>query len=301
MAIGTIEEWKVRAYAENVHKLAQGIKNKLRGTTREKNERGKSIAFRRIAPMRGRKPTVRLEPIVHAQADHSQRVLFPQPYTFDAIVDTFDQAEQIHNPNSEYAALGAADFNHEIDRRIVAAALGSAVQGGEGSAYSSVPFDTANNQIVHGSVGLTKAKVLKARAMLAHRMNNEIELYGPLYFVYDPLDLEWLLSEVEITSADFTNARALQAGEMVQGYLGFTWVAWNELPIATNIRSCIAYAKAGMGFGTNMGERKERMNERNDIVGHPMQVSIFDEFEAVRIDDNLVLEVQVDTTAVPTP
>lgn len=299
MAIGTIEEWKVRAYAENVHKLAQGVRNKLRGTVREKNVKAKSIAFRRIAPMRGRKPTVRLESIVHAQADHSQRVLFPQPYTFDAIVDTFDEAEQIHNPSSEYASSGAADFNHEIDRRIVAAALGPAVQGGEGSAYSSVAFDTTNNRIVHASTGLTKAKILKARAILGHRTNNENEHYGPYYFVYDPLDLEWLLSETEITSADFVNVRALQSGEMVQGYLGFTWVAFNELPITANIRSCVAYAKAGMGFGANMGERKERMGERNDLVGHPMQVSIYDEFEAVRIDDGLVLEVQVDTTAVP--
>jgi Phage capsid protein len=300
---GEIDEWKVRAYASNVQHLAQAMQNRLRGTTREENKIGHSIAFRRLGAMEGHDVTERLSPIVHAVADHSERLVFPTGWDFAAIVDSFDKAQQIHDPESEYAKSGASSYNRTVDRRIISAALGSAAQrsGGPEGTISLVVFDS-NQVIANATTGLTKKKVVAARALLGNNVNEELEIYGPLYFVYSPLDINFLFNEVTITSTDYVTMQALMSGKMVRGFMGFDWIPTNQLPVgvtAANIRNCFCFAKAGLGFGTNMGSRKERMDERNDIQGHPMQVEIYDEFGAVRIDEKLVVRVDVDVTATP--
>jgi Phage capsid protein len=295
---GEIEEWKVRAYVREVYHLAQATRQKLSGTTQEKTETGKSIAFRRLAPSEGRDVTEALSPIIHSVHTHSQRVCFPTPWSYDAIVDTFEKAQQIHEPENEYAKSGASSYNRRRDKKIIDASLGAAAEGGEAGAITLVPFDTTNQRIVHATSQLTVAKVLQARAMLGAACNEELELYGPLYFVYHPLDLRALLKDAQVTSTDFVGPiHALMRGEMVDGFMGFNWRSSTQLPLVSNIRSDVCYAKSAMGVGNNFGAKKERMGERNDITGHPMQVSVFDEFNAVRIDDKLVIEVQVDTTA----
>lgn len=301
---GTIDEWKVRAYAQNVHHLAQATKNRLRGTTREESKAGASMGFRRIGPSEGHDVTERLAPIVHAVQDHSERLAFPTAWAYNAIVDSFDKAEQIHDPESEYAKGGASSYNRMTDRRIINAALGSAAQrtGGPEGTITIVPYDSTNQLVAHGSTGLTKKKVIAARAMLGAACNEELEIFGPLYFVYHPLDINFLFNDSTLTSADFVAMQPLMSGQVIRGLMGFDWIPSNQLPVgvsAANIRNNVCYAKAALGFFTNMGQRKERMNERNDIEGHPQQVSIYDEFGAVRIDDKLVIRVDIDTTAVP--
>ena len=298
---GELEEWRVRQWAAGVHHTAQGMRNKLRGTTREEVGPAERFGFDILAPMRGRRPVARLEPIIHATAQHKRRWVFPAPYSFDAIVDSFQKLQQIHEPESEYQKAGAADYNHEVDQEIINAALGTAMEGEQSLTGVALP---SSQVIAAGGTGLVLNKIVTARAQLGHQTNNEMEVYGPYYFVYDPLDIRYLFAQTKVTSADFVNVKALMSGEMVQGFLGFNWVASNQLPLgvtAANVRNSLAYAKAGLGFGANTAARKERAGERNDITGHPMQISIFDQFGAVRIDDHLVIRVDIDTSAaVPT-
>jgi len=294
---GEIEEWRVRQWASNVHHLAGGMQNKLRGTTREEVGPAERFGFDRLAPMRGRRPTGRLEPIVHAVATHSRRWIFPTPYSFDAIVDSFAKQQQLHEPESEYTKAGAADYNHTVDQTIIDAALGSASEGEQ--SLTTVGFDSGQI-IAEGDTGLVLDKIVTARAMLGHQTNNEMEVYGPYYFVYDPLDIRYLFAQTKITSSEFVSVKALMSGEMVQGFLGFTWIASNQLPLgvtAANIRNSLAYAKAGLAFASNSGAKKERAGERNDLTGHPLQVSLYDQFGACRVDEKLVIRVDIDTAA----
>ena len=300
---GEIDEWKVRTYAANVQHLAQAMKNRLRGTTREETKQGHSIGFRRLGPMEGHDVISRFEPITHAIADHSERLVFPTPWSFDAWVDTFDKAQQIHDPESEYAKSGAASYNRTVDRRIVAAALGTAAQrsGGPEGTITLVPFDTAQ-VIADATTGLTKRKLIAARALLGQNTNEELELYGPFYMVYSPLDINFLLNDAELTTVDRVNVQPLMNGDIVNGLMGFNWRPHNALPTgvtATNVRNSFVYAKAALAFGTNFGARKERMAERADITGHPHQISIYDEFGAVRLDEKLVVRIDVLSTATP--
>ena len=302
MAVGTIEEWKVQAYSNNVHHLAQAMKNRLFGTTRFEQANAQSFGFRRLGPSEGREGFARLAPIVHVVEDHSDRVAFAAPWAYNAIVDSFEKAEQIYEPNNEYVISGAAAYNRMRDRRIINAALGPAVQrvGGPEGTITTVAFDDTNQRIVHGSSGNTVDKILQARAMLGDATNEEMETFGPYYFVYRPLDIRWMFADVQTTSKDFVPVQALMSGTPVQGFLGFTWIPSTQLPMVTTIRTNIAYAKSALGFFTNLGGKKERMSERNDLEGHPMQASLFDEFGVVRIDDKLVVAIEVDTAATPT-
>jgi hypothetical protein len=296
-----LAEWQVRQWSSNVHMLAQQMKSKLRGTTMEQTGAAERFGFDRLAAMRGRRPTGRLEPIIHAIAEHSRRWVFPAPYSFDAIADQFERMRTIHEPSNEYTMAGAADYNREVDNSIITAALGAALEGEQTPASS--PFDTTNQLIAAAADGLTVDKVVAARSIIGHHTAEEMEMYGPYYVVYDPSDVRLLFASVQMTSTDFVNKQALMSGRVVEGYLGLNWMPSNQLPLgvtAANIRNMVMYAKAGMGFGANSAARKERAGERNDITGHPMQISIFDQFGAVRIDDRLVVRIDVDTTVVPT-
>jgi hypothetical protein len=277
------------------------MRSALRGTTREESGSADRFGFDRLAPMTGTSPTARLEPIVHAAATHSRRWVFPTPYSFAAIPDTFEKMKQLHMPESEYAIAGAADYNRNIDLRIVTAALGAAMEGEQ--TLASVAFDTTNRNIVHGSDGLTVDKVVDVRSRLGEVTNEELEMYGPFYFLYHPRDVRLLFASVQATSSDFVNVQALMSGKVVQGYLGFDWRPCNQLPIIDAgppiIRGSVAYARAGMGFGANLAARKEDMGPRRDITGIPTQISIFDQFGAVRVDDRLVYRVEIDTSVVP--
>ena len=58
-----------------------------------------------------------------------------------------------------------------------------------------------------------------------------------------------LLNDQKVTSADYNTVKALVNGEVNQ-YLGFEFIRYEALPLATKTRSCIAYAKSGLHIGT---------------------------------------------------
>jgi hypothetical protein len=89
----------------------------------------------------------------------------------------------------------------------------------------------------------------------------------------------------------------LMEGKPLNNFMGFRWVPNTLLPNVSNIRSCIAFAKMGIGMGRNPLARRERYDERRDLSYAP-QLYMEDQFDFVRIDDKLVVEVQVDTTTI---
>ena len=88
-------------------------------------------------------------------------------------------------------------------------------------------------------------------------------------------------------------------GKPLAYFMGFQWKPSTLLPVSTgNIRSNVAYAKQGVGCGSNPGVNKSRMDERTDL-SYAAQIFLEEQWDFVRIDDGLVVVLEIDTTAIP--
>jgi hypothetical protein len=288
-----LPEWQVRAYAANVHHIAQEMQEKVAGAAREESKAAERIGFDKLAAMEGESPTVRLAPTPNHQADHSRRWVFPRPWVFAHQTDDIEKLTQLHNPTSEYAIAGAAALNRERTRRLIAAARGNAAEG-EGTP-TTVPLP-AGQKIAAGAARLTQPKVLQARAMLDTATGGEREMYGPYFIFYTADDLRTLLKDPLVSSADYVTQRTLMDGRPPSGYLGFEWRQTSQLPLVTTTRFTIAWAMKGMGYGRNTAAKLEDVGPRRDL-SMAEQIFMRDDFEYVRIDDLMVIEIAVDTTA----
>jgi hypothetical protein len=291
-----LPEWQVRAYAANVHHIAQEMQEKVAGAAREESKAAERIGFDKLAAMEGESPTVRLAPTPNHMADHSRRWVFPRPWVFAHQTDDIEKLSQLHNPTSEYAIAGAAALNRERTRRLIAAARGFAAEGEGTPATVALP---AAQKIAHGSARFTQPKVLQARAMLDTATGGEREMFGPYYIFYTADDLRTLLKDPLVSSADFVTQRTLMDGRPPSGYLGFEWRQTSQLPLlagSPNQRFTIAWAMKGLGYGRNTAAKLEDVGPRRDL-SMAEQIFMRDDFEYVRVDDLLVVEIAISTDA----
>jgi hypothetical protein len=291
-----LPEWQVRAYAENVHHLAQEMQEKVAGRTREEARAAERIGFDRLGAMEGEEPTSRLAPTPNHQADHSRRWVFPKPWVFAHQTDDIEKLRQIHNPTHEYSIAGAAALNRVRTRRLIAALRGSAPEGEGTPTTVALP---AAQKIAHATTRLTQPKVLQARAMLDAATGGERDMMGPYYILYTADDLRTLLKDPLVVSADYVTQKALMDGKPPAGYLGFEWIQTSQLPVVAGTptqRFTVAWAKMGAGYGRNTAGKYEDIGSRRDL-SMAEQIFLRDMFDYVRIDDLLVVEIAVDTTA----
>jgi Phage capsid protein len=291
-----VQEWQVRAWADNVHHLAQEMTQKLAGTTREETKVAERIGFDRLAPMEGETPSSRFAPTPNVDSEESRRWVFPRPWRFGKLTDDLDKVRTLHMPENEYAIGGSSALNREKDKRLYTAARGSATQGEESITTVALP---SAQKIAHGSTGLTKSKIIQTRTRLLTAAGGDLGPYGPVTFYYHPDDLLFLLSDQTLTNTEFVAFQNLMSGMAQPGLLGFNWVCGTQhVTDSGNIRYDIAYCRMAMGMGRNRAMRKERFDERSD-KSYALQVFMEDHFDYVRVDDELVVEIACDTTATP--
>lgn len=120
-------------------------------------------------------------------------------------------------------------------------------------AQTGAGYVKANTDIAHGSAGLTIAKVLKAKKALDKNGVPSTERF----FVCGAAQInDDLLATTQVTSGDYNSVKALVNGE-INTFLGFTWKMIGDrneggLPLATNVRTCIAYHKASTGLAIGL-------------------------------------------------
>ena len=293
--------WQVRAYFNNVHLKAQESRAKAEGTTQEKTQRSRMIGFPVLDVAEGETPTSRLAPTPDNTPGRTMRWCYPTPWRINMLEDEIDELESFWEVNSPYVMSAAASRNRTGMSRLLTAAVGAAAESAEdtaGTAFTSVAFDTTNQQIPHGSAGATKQKIVHARTILDDAVGGDVEVMGPYYLAYAPADIRFLLNDAELNSLDSVSRQQLMDGKPVQGLLGYNWIPTSQCPLSGTVRSWVAWAKMGMGRGNNRAGMKMRAGERADL-SYAFQIFRSDKFGYVRIDDKMVVEILIDTTQTP--
>ena len=283
----------VLQFNQNVYMLSQQKGSKLRHLLRQKTTHAKKDSFDRMAP--ATRPQVKISRHQDTPLSlniHDRRWQELLDFVHADLVDQEDEIRILIDPASIYAQNFAMAFGREYDHRIVAAMTADSDNGQFGGTAAVFP---TGNTLASGGTGLTAAKIREYK----RRLDDKDVSQERRVAVVSPQAMEDMLAITEITSSDYNTVKALVQGTMEGNtWMGFQWVVLSPtiLPIDGSLdRSCFFFQQDGMGFmigkdfKTSMDRRADKMNA--------LQIMCTATFNAVRIDDDCVLQVLVRESA----
>jgi hypothetical protein len=224
----------------------------------------------------------------------AKRWIRPLNYDCAKLVDEFDEQflGEVVLPTSPIIQSHGAAYARTCDKIIIDALGGTAYTGATGTTATVLPAGQkiAANYVESGAVansGLTIAKLRAAKFLFD---SNEVDEEEERIIVVSAKQLQDLLRDDKITSADYNTVRALVDGNL-NTFMGFKFRRSQQLPLATDIRSCFAYVKSGV----ILAERglKTHMDVRADL-SHSLQIRSVASLAAVRMEEKKVVEIACD-------
>lgn len=300
----------VQQYSANVQHLVQQKGSKLRGLVRVESQVGKSAFYDQIGAVTAQKKTSRHADTPRMDTPHARRRVTLEDYEYADLVDNEDKIRMLISPESEYAMAAMWAMGRAMDDEIIAAALGTAYTGETGATSTALP--TAQKIAAHDGSTTTgvNLNVRTLRKVKEVFDGNDVDESIPRYFAITSSQLQSLLGESEVSSADYNTIKALVMGE-VDTFLGFKFVRTERLGrsasnvtytvtngttgagtgtiTAANSRRCIAWAQDGvlLSIGKDMNAR---ISERAD-KSYAMQVYASMGIGATRMEEEKVVEV----------
>ena len=281
----------VQQYSANVQMLSQQMGSRLRDAVRVESIVGKNAFMDQIGVAPAQLRTSRHADTPQLDTPHARRRLSLADYEYADLIDDEDKVRMLIDPTSSYAQAAAAAMGRAMDDVIITAALGTASSGETGS--GSATLDATANMVGSSStnVNLSVSILREAKRKLDAQ---DVDPSIPRYIAVGPSQIESLLSETAVTSADFNTVKALVQGE-VDTFMGFKFIMTNRLSIDSNdIRSCFAWAEDGITLGIGK-DISARIDERAD-KGYATQVYYCMSIGAVRMEENKVVKIFCDET-----
>ncbi len=285
----------VAQYCGNVQALVQQKGSKLRSLVGVETVRGKHAYIDQIGQVAAVKKTTRHADTPQMDTPHKRRRLTLETYNWADLIDNDDKVRMLIDPVSDYANAAAWAMGRAMDQAIVEAALGTAYSGETGATAVTLPA----TQIIDADCE-TKFTFDKLRQIKRLFDANDVPAEGR-YVVLSAYQLDDLLSETKVTSADYASAKALVRGEL-DNFMGFKFVQLNAkksdgsliLPevVASEKkigRSCLAFHCDGVKLGIGQ-DIVGKITERDDKC-FATQVYYEMSIGATRMQEELVVRV----------
>lgn len=278
-----VTEAFVQQFSTNFVHLAQQTESRLGSRVRvESGIVGDSKKINRIGATAAQKKTTRHGDTPLIETPHSTRWIDLDDYEWADLVDQMDKKKMLADPTSDYTKAGVAAMNRSKDDVVYAAARGSARTS---SGTTALP---AGQKVAVAATGLTKAKIITTKKLF--RANEADEENGEnLHFTYGSEQMEDVLGDTTLTSADFLAVQMLQEGKVGKRWMGFEWVPFERASKVVNDRFQIAWAKSGVALGVG-AEIMTRLTERAD-KSYSLQPYACMSIGAVRVEEAKVVEV----------
>ncbi len=275
----------IKGFQQGITHLAEQKESRLRPHVRfETLTTGDRNFFDQVGSVTATAATTRHADTPLTDTPHSRRQVVPTPYKHADLIDRADLLRTLNDPTNAYSVAFGRAFGRAADDLIIAAALGTAKTGVDGSTSTTHP--AGDYQIASGSAGLTLIKIIGANKVLRAAENDPEDGFK---MCVSQEQFEDVLNDSTITSADYASMRALMAGTITT-FMGFDWVPSERL--ATNSsseRRCLAWAKNSMLFGT-LEEYNVRVSERDD-KSYSTQVFAENDMGSTRMDETGVVEI----------
>jgi hypothetical protein len=266
---------------------AQQTESRLMGTVSDRGTiEGASFTINNLASVgEFDENTVRHGDTVWSEIDHTARNAPMRDFYKALPLDRADIPKMMANPvtGGQYMQSLMAARNRKCDDIIYQAGLGT-ILSQDGTVSYTLP---AGQIITGGGTGLTKAKIIQTKSIFFANEADE-DNGEELYFLYNDVALQQVLSDTTLTSSDFMAGQMLQAGTLKGKWLGFNWIKHQRLNRAGSVYSAMAYAKSGIHFGKGYEEGNvTRRADKKDT----WQVSMAASYGAGRQDDKKVVRV----------
>jgi hypothetical protein len=252
VAANEIQNHFVKTFESNVIHLAQQKYSKFRRTVTEKmpgatekhafrvvGARGAMTARTNVGADAGKRTATPF-----ANTPFNDRVAVPTHY---GTADSYSRAEvsrMITDPQSAMTTAFAAQVGRTFDDVIVAALFANALDSaGNSNAHP------AANQLGGAAIAPSFDLFRDLREVV---LENEVDPDEEVFLAVSPNVVAELLTDDKATSVDYTNGKALMAGGIVQGWMGFTWLVSNRLTVASagppDQIYCGAWTRDAMGL-----------------------------------------------------
>jgi len=299
----------VNAFNANVWHLSQQKGSRLESLVRSEVQKSEKAFWDYYD--QADEPTERVNKyadVVPGETNRGRRMCTFKNYEKAEYVDHLDKLKMIHDPQSPIAQAFANSFGRKKDRIILAAALGTSYSGKEGATPVVLPTSqklVAFDGTTISGVGLN---VKTLRAIKKKFAQNEVE--GEIVLIVTAEEIDSLLNEKEVTSADWNTVKALVAGA-VDSFMGIRFVrtelverpAANVTYTVTNGaygagtgtvtaakgRRCVAFVKQGLLIvkAEDMTSMVDRLPTKGDVIQIFSKMSI----GATRLEEKCVMEV----------
>lgn len=285
----------VDQYSANIQALVQQKGSKLRNLVGFESVKGKNCFIDQIGQVAAVKKTTRHADTPQSDTPHKRRRLSLETYHWADLIDNDDKVRMLIDPTNDYANAAAWAMGRAMDAAIVGAALGTAYTGETGATAVALPA----SQIIDADCA-SKFTFDKLRQVKRMFDMNDAPSEGR-FIVLSAQQLDDLLSETKVTSADYASAKALVRGEL-DTFMGFTFIqlnaknASNELILPDVVsedivvgRSCIAFQAEGIKLGIGQ-DIVGKITERDDKC-FATQVYYEMSIGAVRMQEELVIKI----------
>jgi len=285
--VPTIDQAFIEEYEDNVRHLSQQMETRLRPHVYEVSSGGEAYNFERLAPTDAVEKTARRVPTVYVDDVWSRRVAQPKTFNHTMTIEHEDRVQMLVNPDSNYAMNQAMAMNREMDKLIIAACSGTALDG-DGAAVA-LP---ATQIIGDGTTPITFDLVTQSQEQF---MKDEIMPDEYKVMIVGPTQVRKIMQLTENTSSDYVQASALQQYGIVPMWMGYTWIVSNllEAPAGGQLY-CLAYTMKGIGLAVNQ-DTFTRISE-NPALSYAWQVFSQWTMGAVRVEDEHVQLIHVADT-----
>lgn len=295
--MGEISDVHVKQFTDNFILRSQQQKSRLEPHVRhEDGIVGVSTTVDRVGATAGQKKTSRNSDTPLIKTPFDRRVLFLSDYEWADLLDKEDKKKMITDPTSAVMRSGVAALNRNKDDEIIAALGGNSVAVSEGESanptFTNVALP-ATQKVLHGSAGLTLAKLYSAKEiLLANEAINEEDPEEEIVFGINAKQLMNLLNTTEVKSSDYNSVKALVDGKL-ERFLGFSFVRLERfVKDGSDIRYLYAWAKSGLARGLGV-DITTRLTERDD-KSFAWQPYASMSIGATRTEEEKVVEIQCD-------
>lgn len=287
----------VQSYKANIEIQFQQKGSRLRQYVRTERQNAEFDFYDRIGPTDAVEVQTRHADTPLINTPHDRRRVSLRDFDWADMIDRQDKVRMLADPTSSYSQNAVFAMGRKMDDIIVEAAFGTAYTGKTGATAVTFPTSTqqiAANYVESGSAAasnLTIGKLRRARYMLDAK--EALEDGEDLVCVVHAAQIQALLRQTEITSADYNQVKALVEGK-VDTFMGFKFVRMNRLPKSGNNRSVLMFARGGLlaavGYDVtvDVGPRRDKRNS--------VQVYVCMNMGATRMWEEKVIECLCDET-----
>jgi hypothetical protein len=226
---------------------------------------------------------------------HSRRRAILRTFEAAELIDDADKVRLLIDPTNAYAMQLAYGLGRKADDIILAAMYGDAQSVDSADAQGAVSFAAGN--IVDEDFNTANSDLIVEKLREARRIllvnNVDLDAEQPI-LLHDGTALMSLLSDTEVTSADFNTVKALVNGQL-DTFMGFRFVNVERLATAAHKTSegfvrALVFVPSAMGVAVGR-DMNVRIGERAD-KRYSTQVYAAMDIGATRIEEEKVVSIE---------